>query len=224
VDKQQIVVDHIGPEREPVIVIDNFAADPNQLREFALRQPFVPAGRHYPGVKADLPPHYFNNHGSVLATLARDVFKLLKPLRVLESRFSVVTTPASALSIEKRLPHIDAVDSGRLALIHYLVPGGTTGTAFYRHRSTGFATVNTERAAIYLASLNSELHANGLPDPAYPSGDTALFECLKEYPGRYNRALLYRSSFLHSGVISASDNVAKNPALGRLTVTGFFTT
>jgi hypothetical protein len=38
----------------------------------------------------------------------------------------------------------------------------------------------------------------------------------------YNRALLYRSSLLHSGEIADDVSLASDPQTGRLTITGFF--
>ncbi|MDB5673227.1 MAG: hypothetical protein JWM65_209, partial [Sphingomonas bacterium] len=39
----------IGNERQPVVVIDDFAADPDALRAAAIDAAFGPAIHHYPG-------------------------------------------------------------------------------------------------------------------------------------------------------------------------------
>lgn len=211
----------VGTEGEPVVVIDHFVPDPHALRVFATAQDYGPAGRHYPGIAAPLPDSYMRDQGTLIATIAKQVFGMSTGLSLLEARFSIVTMAPSALSIEQRLPHVDAVEPGRLALIHYLVPGGTGGTAFYRHRSTGFETIDSNRRDRYFAALNRDLAMHGPPD-SYIAGDTSLFERIASLDGVYNRALLYRSRLLHSGEIADGASLASDPQTGRLTVTGFF--
>jgi hypothetical protein len=53
------------------------------------------------------------------------------------------------------------------------------------------------------------------------SGDTDLFERIGLAEARYDRALLYPSFLLHIGAISPETVLSADPALGRLTVTGF---
>ncbi|MCU6454537.1 DUF6445 family protein [Sphingomonas sp. A2-49] len=213
----------IGQEREPVVVIDHFALDPDALRAFAATRPFGPAGQHYPGIKAPLPPDYLRAQGRLIAAVARDAFGITGPISVLEARFSIVTLTPDALSLEQRLPHVDALEPGQLALIHYLVPAGTGGTAFYRHRSTGYETVDGPRSAPYFDALKRDLARQGAPE-GYIDGDTPLFERIAALDGVYNRALLYRGHMLHSGVIAADAAPSPDPVAGRLTVTGFFAT
>lgn len=217
----RVTARRIGTEGEPVAIIDGFAADPDALRAFAATQGYAPAGRHYPGIKAALPADYLRTQGPLIARIAREVFGATGGLSVLEARFSIVTAAPAALSIEQRLPHVDALEPGRLALIHYLVPGTTDGTAFYRHRATGFETIDATRRDAYFAALNRDLVTHGTP-PGYIAGDTPIFERLAGIEGHYNRALLYRSRLLHSGVIPAGAVLPPDPATGRLTITGFF--
>ncbi|MEH3102658.1 MAG: DUF6445 family protein [Sphingomonas phyllosphaerae] len=217
---RRVSVHRVGSEGEPVAIIDGFADDPAAWRRDAGRQDFAPAGRHYPGIAAAVPDDYLRQHGALIARVAREVFGAAR-LSVLEARFSIVTTPPAALTIEQRVPHVDAFEPDRLALIHYLVPEGTDGTGFYRHRTTGFETVGPARREAYFAALRRDI-ATAPPPAAYVAGDTPLFEQLACWPGGYNRALLYRSRLLHSGAIPAGAVLPADPATGRLTVTGFF--
>lgn len=216
-----VVVRRIGIEGEPVAIIDHFAPDPDALRTFAAAQDYAPAGRHYPGIKAPLPDDYLRTQGGLIATILRQVFGIETTVSVLEARFSIVTAPPASLSLEQRLPHVDALEPGRLALIHYLVPGGTDGTAFYRHRSTGFETVDAARSETYFAALNRDLAAVAAPTN-YIASDTPMFEQTASLAGTYNRALLYRGRLLHSGAIAPDAVLPADPTIGRLTVTGFF--
>jgi hypothetical protein len=220
---RKVTVRAIGREQAPVIVVDHFCGDPDALREFAATQEFVAAGRHYPGIRARLPDTYMAEQGPVIAALCREVFGIRGALGLLEAQFSVVTLPPDRLLIEQRLPHVDAVAAGRLALVHYLVPGGTGGTAFYRHRGTGFETIDEARSARYLTALNTEL-AVAPPVSGYPAPDMDLFDCIATFDGSYNRALIYRGGMLHSGAIGPDALLSADPGDGRLTVTGFFAT
>lgn len=216
-----VVVRRIGHEGEPVAIIDGFARDPSALRQVAAERRYESAGRYYPGIKADLPEDYLQTQRALIATVLREVFAVVTPVSVLEARFSIVTASPDQLSLEQRLPHVDALDPGRLALIHYLVPGGIDGTAFYRHRSTGFETIDEARSRAYYAALDGELRASPAPF-AYIAGDTPLFDQTAHLTGTYNRALLYRSRVLHSGAIAPGAALPADPKTGRLTVTGFF--
>lgn len=218
----RVTVRRVGNEREPVAIIDHFAPEPEALRTYAAAQIYAPAGRHYPGVKAPLPDDYLRVQGGLIATILREVFGVSERVSVLEARFSIVTVAPDALSREQRLPHVDALEPGRLALIHYLVPGETDGTAFYRHRSTGFETVDEVRCESYFAALSRELQQAGDPPAAYIADNTSIFERTASLAGTYNRALLYRGRVLHSGAIAPGAALPADPITGRLTVTGFF--
>lgn len=210
----------IGREREPLVTIDGFAPDPDALRAAAAATRFEP-GRHlYPGVRAAIPPDYWPTAQGVLATVLHDVFGCRDRARLLDASFSMVTTPPEALAVEQRLPHVDATGPGRIALIHFLSPDGGDGTAFFRHRATGFETVTEAREAAYYARLAAELRESA-PPPAYIHDSTPLFERTALAEARYNRALIYRSALLHSGAIGPRAALSADPAIGRLTVTAF---
>lgn len=212
----------IGLEREPLAIIDDFADDPDMLRAAAIAAAFVAAGQHYPGIRAPLPPTYLGDVLPLVAQVVTRTFGRCRRIHVVDASFSIVTRQPSALHVRQRLPHVDAYGRERLALVHYLSPVDRDGTAFYRHRSTGFETIDGARAPAYFARLDEELGAGAEPFAGYIATDTALFECTELASARYNRALLYRSCVLHSGAISPGAALSADPARGRLTVTGFF--
>ena len=152
----------------------------------------------------------------------KQVFGISDKVAVLDATYALVTAAPDALTREQRLPHVDALEPGRIALIHYLVPGGGDGTAFYRHRSTGFETIDRARSAAYFAALNDDLRTHGPPPAAYLNGSTAIFERTGHFDGLFNRALVYRSRILHSGAIGGDQPLTADPKTGRLTITGFF--
>ena len=217
-----IVVRRVGREGEPVAVIDNFAPDPELARAAAAKAKFLASDDYYPGLKAAVPNAYLASQSGALATVFREVFGVSGAVAVLELSFAVVSASVDALALPQRIPHTDGLEPGRLALVHYLVPGGCDGTAFYRHRSTGFETIDRARSAEYFAALEGDMREHGVPSPTYPGSDTALFERTAHFEGVYNRALIYRGRILHSGAITPGREHAADAATGRLTITGFF--
>lgn len=217
---QTIRVDHIGREAVPVIVIDEFVARPELLAGDAAMLGFVPMGPHYPGVRAVVPPALVKRFVDPLASVIEDVFGV-RDCTVIDALYSLVTTPPAELTPIQRLPHFDGVEPERLALLHFLGRGNNGGTAFYRHRATGYERVTAARHPDYTKQLEQEIAEGGMPDPAYISGDTDLFEEIAVYEGAYNRALLYPSNALHCARIPATMPLTTLPEAGRLTVNTF---
>ncbi len=211
----------IGAEAQPIAILDDFAPDPGALRGIAAGAAFEPAHNHYPGVRAALPATYLADQLPVIAAAVGDAFGRRGAVEVIDASFSIVSTPPGALTVPQRLPHVDAFGADRIALVHYLDPAGGDGTAFFRHRATGFETVTEARRELFFRHLDTELRYGGPPPAAYVAGDTPLFECIRTEPASYNRALLYPSWNLHSGAISPDAVLLADPRRGPLTVTAF---
>ena len=220
--RTEVVARRIGAEQQPVVIVDGFHPDPDGLRACAAAAQFEAGRRHYPGIRAALPTDYFARVRPTLAPVLRDVFDYDGGTQLIDASFSIVTTPPAALSLMQRLPHVDSVELGRVALVHFLAPEDGDGTAFYRHRATGFESVEEARSDAYYNRLNAELARDGEPAAGYIADSNSTFERLQHVPARYNRAILYRSAMLHSGVIGPDAVLDADPSKGRLTVTGFF--
>ncbi|RDE07258.1 DUF6445 family protein [Sphingomonas aracearum] len=217
----KVSIERIGREGEPLVTLDEFAPDADRLRAAAMAARFVPGDHHYPGIRAPLPQGYLRTRMPVIAAAIGRAFGRCRRVEVVDASFSIVTTPPADLSLRQRVPHVDAFGRERLAMVHYLSPGGGDGTAFFRHRTTGFETVDAARAPAFFRTLDAEVAATP-PPPAYVNGDTPLFERVHAAEAGFNRALLYRSFLLHSGAIAADAALSPDPATGRLTVTAFF--
>lgn len=214
-------VRHLGREREPVAIVEGFSPNPERLRNIAAGAAFADHDLYYPGVKAPIPADYFNEARDIIAFVMREVFGMEKGADVLRASYSIVTTPPHQLSIEQRLPHVDSIEAGRMAILHYLALDDQDGTAFYRHRSTGFETLDAARSDDYFKALNADILRCGPLPAAYICGDTPLFEKIGHVDGAYNRALVYRGRLLHSGAISAGRELPADPLRGRLTIASF---
>ncbi|MFM9979032.1 MAG: DUF6445 family protein [Sphingomonadaceae bacterium] len=213
-------IERHGTEREPVVVIDNFVPNPDAVRGDAAMLAYAPMGIHYPGIRAAMPHAVARRMTAAIAPIARDVFDA-PALDLTDAFYSLVTTRPEDLTPIQRLPHFDGVEPTRLALLHYLSPDAPGGTAFYRHRSSGFETVTAARLPAYRAALEGELARTGVPDPAYIDADTMLFEQVFRVEGRFNRAILYRGNRLHCAWLPEGTSFLADPAHGRLTTNLF---
>lgn len=210
-----------GNEQQPVVIIDDFVAQPQRLIDDARHKAFTQMGPYYPGVRAAADASYLADTVTTLESVLRDVFEIDTGARLVECNYSLVTTPPENLKPIQCLPHYDTTDAGRIALLHYLCPPEAGGTAFYRHLATGYETITPERFAHYRQTLSAEAQRDGLPAQDYFSGDSHQFVQIAAYPAVFNRVLIYRGLTLHSGLIPPHHNFSDQPAAGRLTVNTF---
>ena len=212
----------IGRERAPLLVVDNLVDDPDELVELAASKMFAAAPTYYPGLRAKAPLSY---QRFILEDLRPEIdatFGLRgRMLRFTECNFSLVTTPGEKLSYLQRIPHVDSLVNDELAMIHYLFRANHGGTAFYRHRSTGFEYVDKARQIEYLNRVDLEKAGPHSAPPAYIIGDTPLYERIAAQDGVYNRLLMYRRTTLHSGSIAPGFAFDPNPRTGRLSINAF---
>ncbi|MBB5211903.1 DUF6445 family protein [Microbulbifer hydrolyticus] len=213
----------VGNEQLPVLVVDGLAAEPELLLEYAAAAPgfSARAGDYYPGLRKPLPSAYTENLCATLDKTLREVFQLPSTAAAepLLCALSIATTPAEKLRPIQRLPHFDSSDPNQLAVVHYLCPPQLGGTAFYRHRASGFESIDADRLYGYAAALKQQVMAS--PPQGYTSGDSQLFVQTARFDAQFNRALIYRGNQLHSGLINATTGLSADPRAGRLTATSF---
>ena len=138
-------VQFVGTERQPVILIDEFVPDPRSLVDEAASLSYSTIGVHYPGTRVSVPPARLHSFMPGIVELVVDTFGCGTKLRLLEAYYSVVTTRPETLTPIQRLPHFDGLERERIALLHFLSTDRSSGTAFYRHRSTGFESIDAAR-------------------------------------------------------------------------------
>jgi hypothetical protein len=216
----------IGREQHRVVVIDNLLRDPDALVEYAATAvEFKPLKRdvnYYPGMRAPVPQEYLATLYGVIKPFMSEVFGLPVDGRLKANcSFSLATLPPERLNLFQRLPHFDTVDGRQLAVLHYLCDGSHGGTAFYRHRESGYESINEERLAHYMSLLEKDIDASGPPPAQYMSGDDSRFEQIASFEAQFDRVLIYRSQLLHSGSVRAT-GLSPDPRRGRLTANAFF--
>lgn len=217
----EISVEWIGTEREPVVTIDEFVRDADALREAASGASFAPIGEYYPGVRAPVPPLYLDMIGDTLRGVLREFFDYREHGDVLRSYYSIATTAPEQLSLPQRIPHTDAYDDHQIAVVHFLNHRNLGGTAFFRHRSTGFETVNAQRVGKYREALSTEFDRHGEPEPGYIGQESPLFERTHLCEHRFNRAIVYRGKLLHCAALANGIDLPDSIENGRLTVATF---
>lgn len=213
---------HIGEEREPLLLIDNVLAHPEEAVALAAEGvQYGPAGAAYPGLRAALPAAYNLRLHAALEGFIEQVFGISREQQmVLTSSFSMVTEPANRLKHNQRVPHVDQHGEHNLALVHYLCDASFGGTAFFRHRSTGFQSVREDRKQHYAQTLNREMNSQLLPT-RFPDATHPLFEQVGHVEAAFNRLVLYRACILHSPAIAPDAHFSSDPRQGRLTITAF---
>ena len=223
--KLSVSVGRVGPENEPVLIVEDVLRDPHALVEYAAREVrFEPAWTDrggYPGLRAPAPLNYVQTLARALAPTIEQAYGLRgAKLAHADCWLSLVTLPPKQLTPLQRIPHIDTVDPLRFALLHYLCPSGSGGTAFYRHRATGLQTISAEQEAAYLVTRDRELETRP-PAPGYLVGDAPAYERTALVEDRFNRLVIYRSRHLHAGQIPEGYGFSADPHKGRLTANVF---
>lgn len=211
--------------KESVLLVDNFVADYNYLKEFACQQGCFAKEVYYPGLRAKVPEEFIENLKSFLQQEFAQNYDFSMDCKVsfLSITYALVTSFPEQLNLAQRMPHIDSNEENQWAIVIYLFDDDLGGTSFYRHRSTGLETVSKQDEQSYKAALRADLMKKGLPKPAYICGDTAIFERIAKVEAKPNRAIIYKGRSLHSGDIASTRAVSSDPSSGRLTISAFFT-
>jgi Family of unknown function (DUF6445) len=220
-------VDRVGNEREPVLVIDNFFDHAETLIDVAeQRGQFNSVGNAsgYPGVRAWAPESYIQALYYHLQDIISATFELsADKISKIKTDFSMVTTPASQLKPIQSIPHFDSTNRSELAAVHYLCDREKGGTSLYRHKATGYESIDASRVDSYEKIAHAEMKT---PQCAgkYMNGSNDFFEQIASYDALFNRMIMYRCTSLHSGNIAPNFECNTNPRRGRLTLNTFIFT
>ncbi len=210
-----------GHDGHPVLVVDQLLSDPDSLVESAAKASYVSPRTYYPGVQAPLPVGYIPAVVGALRPFLTKVFGL-SPQAHLDhfGFFALATTRREELNLVQTVPHIDTTEPSRLAFLHYLSRKAYGGTAFFRHRATGFEAVTPQRQQAYEHQVKTELAARSDETPTYAGPESRDYEQTGAVEGVFNRLIVYRSNCLHSAVLDGS-SLSTDPRSGRLTANSF---
>ncbi len=217
----KISVRQMGREGEPLVIIDGFSGMVDQLLQAAYTAQYQHAGASYPGIRSWADPSYLDRRRDLMMQIMQRVFGFTRGVRLDASTFSLVTLNEAELSPLQRIPHYDHASGEVIAVMHYLMGPESGGTAFYRHRRTGFETITPAREASYNAALALDEREHGMPPARFCHGDSDWFEIIDEVEAVPDRLVLYRGRQLHSGVIPDPAVLSSDPRKGRLTINMF---
>ncbi|WP_089929741.1 DUF6445 family protein [Caulobacter sp. UNC279MFTsu5.1] len=216
----------IGREGQSVLVVDGLLAGAEGLVDFAadtaVLAPVKAAANFYPGVRAPAPPGYVQALITALRPHLATTFGAPPDGRAhVTCALSMAVLPADQATPAQRLPHIDTTAPAQLAILHYLCGPPHGGTAFYRHRATGFEAIDPARAPAYLAAVRGEMADGAGGQDGYITASNALYEQTTVVASAFNRIVVYASNLLHAGVL-ADRPAGADPRAGRLTANTFF--
>lgn len=210
-----------GREQQPVVVVDDFFPRPEVLLEDAATRDYTQIGPFYPGIRSNVPDWYPQFVLESLKKVLSQVFGYAESPVCEEGMYSLVTTKPSDLMPVQLFPHYDGVEPDKLAVLHYLCGPEMGGTSFYRHRTTGFETVDAGRFETFRDTLENEISESGVPEPRYIDDSTDLFEKIWSCEAKFNRLVIYRGINLHSASVSNDVELPADTNRGRLTVNTF---
>ena len=216
-----VSVRRMGREGEPLVVIDQFSGMVGALLEAGYAAPYQHGGASYPGIRSWADPSYLDRRRDLMIQIMQQVFGFSKGVQLDSSTFSLVTLGEHELTPLQRIPHYDHANGDVVAVMHYLLAPDSGGTAFYRHRRTGFETITPEREDAYNAALAQDQREHGMPPAQFYYGNTNWFELIDEVEAVPDRLVLYRGRQLHSGVIPDPAALTPDPRKGRLTINMF---
>ncbi|ESQ77456.1 DUF6445 family protein [Asticcacaulis sp. AC402] len=211
-----------GHDNEPVFIADNVLADPDALLASARMDSFgaPPQKSWYPGLVAPVPDLYRKIVLDVLRRPMAQVFGMHPDYNAGSYGFFGLTTQGpDDMSPNQVAPHTDTHRLHSFATVHYLSHGDFGGTAFYRHKSTGFELITPSRSAKFAHFRRQEL-AERAGKPLSEIRD--LYEEIAYVEPRFNRLILYRAGQLHCAKMGEGIQLSKDPAAGRLTANLFF--
>ncbi len=210
-----------GDEQQPVVIIEDFSSQFAAIVEAAKNASYNKAMAAYPGIRAGLNAQYLSERSAILSEIVQNIFGFTRGIKCESCDYSIVTTKPEDLTPGQQIPHYDTPQNNILAFMHYVHSNERGGTAFYRHKKTGFETITAERENQYRQALKAEDENKSMPEPAYIYGSNDRFEMIGDIESKPNRFILYRGQTLHSGSISKDANFSPDPSVGRLTINGF---
>jgi hypothetical protein len=213
-DQAQVLVRRVGRREIPITRINNVFSHPEDMVALGSALSYTrDSSNFYPGMRAPMPAGF---SAALRAWLGR---LLQREFNSDTSYFSVVTTPSADLLPIQRIPHYDSTDPSLLAAVIYLCNPPSCGTAFYRHRRTGYEEITADNRKNYQIALDTDMRLHGHPKKQYANGDSALFETIFTNELQFNSAVLYPGRILHAARVHQQFEMPQTPSEWRLTIT-----
>lgn len=209
-------------------VVDGALDNPAEWRAFAVaaRAAFADAPHNaFPGPELRLPDDVAAGLGDYFDQRFRASFEGRRTERF-HARLSMAARAPADLQPWQWQPHVDqlATAPGQVvaASVLYLFDDPALGgTAFYRPRRPAPDTLAMIEDSGRLPP--ADFSAKHGVVPGYLVESNAWFEKVARVPAAFNRLIVYSGTLFHSGDIAHPERLSLDPAVGRLTLNGFFT-
>ncbi|MBQ4876559.1 hypothetical protein J8M21_04960 [Pseudoalteromonas luteoviolacea] len=215
-------VEYIGDSRQPVVIIDEFLNDYDDVLTQGYGDGFAQERgetNFYPGNRKLVSQPLLDSVCDKLKPIIAETFGLnVNYPEWQEGYFAYVNKPAEALLPLQKVPHFDSVCKRQIAAILYLCEPDLGGTGFYKHVETGLELVEEGEVKRYQQSVLKQLEQYQFD--GYCVGSNECFTQIHKVDAKPNRLVLYRSALLHSGIITEK-NFDKAYGKKRLTMTVF---
>jgi hypothetical protein len=186
------------------LTIDNFYANPMEVREFALRQEFKVRG-NYPGQRTE---------SFLTDSIKKTLRDILYPFAGEITNWGGEYTGSFQYTTSSDRSWIHSDSTTDWAAVCYLTPDAplSAGTGIFRHKETGWSHFDYKRA-------NDEEYMRQAP-PGHHSQDYTKWEMVDRIGNVFNRLILYRADNYHVSL----DYFGKDMYDGRLFQVFFFNT
>jgi hypothetical protein len=209
-------------------VIDDALLEPQRLVDFALvnRAQFSSVDFNaYPGLLLPSPPAISIALNDFFTQHVRRYFDARRVTHM-HSRLAMVTLPASELRPYQWICHRDDVGLGpdlsmQASVLYLFHDESFGGTSFYE---PNLAPAQMASLAHEAGTLSNAAFAQkyGI-EPGYLCDSNRYFTRVGSVRAKWNRIIFYDGGTLHSGDIEAPEKLSADPATGRLSLNGFFT-
>jgi hypothetical protein len=187
----------------PIVLIDDFYATPDAVREFALARRYGYRQGLYPGTHErlyegmtprDEHERQVLDARALVCRVLKDLSRLPLQVEDLRTDFSLVTTPPRRLNKYQKHPHFD--ETPLLGLV-YLNDPSMGGTIIYRNKPLDRLALLTAQDRQACERWLIESAPDYPPTDAYALDDPENWEPVYEIEGRYNRFAAYPGFILH---------------------------
>lgn len=219
---QIYMVKRFGIKQEPIVVIDDFTAQPEKLIEVAKSSQFHKDSKHYPGFRSEAYSGYLLENFELLMRIFENVYGIRSVMTVQESNYCLLTTHPKYLSFVQSYPQFNGLDHDSISAVHFFCNDEQGELAFYRHRATGFEFVDKERLKIYGQVRSTDFRQLGALTGNYMHQSNRQFDVIGRIPAKFNRLVLFRSYNLHMELPGEKTILLNDRNNGRLTINSIF--
>ncbi len=212
---------------ENLVIVDDFLLDPHAMVEIAKlnRDKFSDGAHNYfPGPEMPLPVEVSKAFDQFITLHVRDKLGARRS-KILASRMSLATLQPDQLQNLQRICHRDTSPTGELettgAMVLYLFQDPRLGgTNFFTHKRPfdEFNTMMSEASAMDRDAFIERVGAG----QGYGTTSDKFFEKAYTAEPKWNRAIFYVGTVLHSADIHAPELLTEDVSTGRLTINAFY--